>query len=65
MIPLENDPKHVIGNATFAIETNLHSVRLRCQRKETDMSDILEVCDDMQRSVDRIKKFLHDHEESQ
>lgn len=62
MKPLENDMKHVVGNATFALETNLHSIRLRCQRKQVDMNDILEVCDDMEKSVKRIKNFLLDHD---
>jgi hypothetical protein len=58
---LANDPKHVIGNAVFAIETNLYTLNLRISMKQENMDNVKEVLTDIQRSLERIKNFLQHH----
>lgn len=53
---LENDPKHIIGNAAFAIETNLAPLKKRII--EGRSQEALEIVQDIEVSIEKIKQFL-------
>lgn len=55
-IPLQNDPKHMIGNPLFAIETNLAPLRKRIVEKRE--AEALQILDEIQLSINKIKEFL-------
>ena len=55
-MPLQNDPEHIIGNPVFAIETNLISLRKRITSGRTE--EALEIVDEIQVSIERIKSAL-------
>ena len=56
--PLENDIQHVIGNAVFAIETNLHSLTLRLNRSAIEVEDALEIIASVNVSLEKIKECI-------
>ncbi len=51
--------QHVVGNSLFAIETNLSSLRRRCK----DVPDAPDLMDSIQRSIEKIKKFIATQDE--
>lgn len=51
----QSDLHHVVGNALFALETNLEVLRGRCK----DIPRCLEVVEAMFPSIDKIKDYLH------
>lgn len=55
-LPLQNDPKHMIGNPVFAIETNIMPLRKRIVEGRTQ--EALEILADIETSLARIKDFL-------
>lgn len=54
--PLQNDPKHMIGNPIFAIETNIAPLRKRIIEGRTQ--EALEVLESIETSLNQIKEFL-------
>jgi len=65
--PLAHDVKHVVGNAVFALETNLEALKKRYHRvlgdrnpKRDDCDEINAIMDELSASVEKIKAFLQE-----
>lgn len=54
-LPLEDQLDHVVGNAVFALETNMISLRRRTNEEGR------KILDEMQISIERIKEYIHNH----
>ena len=59
---LKNDIAHIVGNALFAIETNLQPLQSRIQRN--DHIGCLEILCEIQTSIEKAKDGLKRWEES-
>jgi hypothetical protein len=59
--PLQNDIKHVVGNAVFAVESNIECLERRIQRSMIeggDQAECFEILAEMVTALEKIKAFI-------